>query len=133
MSKKAFLCIFILFFGVILVPAFAQNSFVKFSITESGIYRITSSQAQQAGFVGLDEIAVFGYPGMLPQVLDSTQLKLQEIPALRDGENLFFFLEGPNQAYLTEQKTIHYEHHLYSDSLTYLLVRNVGVVLRGTF
>ncbi|MBC6366638.1 type IX secretion system sortase PorU [Algoriphagus sp. AK58] len=123
MSKNAFLCIFNLFFGVILIPAFAQNSFVKFSITESGIYRITSSQAQQAGFVGLDEIAVFGYPGMLPQVLDSTQLKLQEIPALRDGENLFFFLEGPNQAYLTEQKTIHYEHHLYSDSLTYLLGR----------
>lgn len=123
MRKKALSVVFSLFFGLVFIQSFAQTPLAKFAIPESGIYKITSSQARQLGFSGLNEVAIFGYPGMLPQILDSTQLKLQEIAAWQDGDNLYFYLEGPNSVQFSEQGEIIYDHHLFSDSLKYLIGR----------
>lgn len=121
MRKTALTIISILFFGLPLSISFGQSSLMKFGVTEAGVYKISSSDARQAGFSSLDELAVYGYPGMLPQILDSTQLELQEIPAWKEGDFLFFFLEGPHTASINELGEIQYNHHLYTDTLKYLL------------
>lgn len=102
--------------------SFGQENYFRFKISETGIYKLTASQAEQIG-LPLNEVAIFGYPGMLPQQLDSSQLSHQEIPTSIQGQELWVYLEGPHQTELTESKQINYQHHLFSDSLSYLLGR----------
>ena len=99
----------------------AQAQFFQFKIKEAGVYRISSEKARQLGFSNLSEIGLFGFPGMLPQKLDSAQLQLQEIPALEQDGNLFFFLSGPNSVSLSKENGVTYSHHLYTDSLSFLI------------
>ncbi|MBN7811629.1 type IX secretion system sortase PorU [Algoriphagus sp. H41] len=95
----------------------------RFKVAEQGIYKISESQAKALGFAGLTELSIYGFPGMLPQKLDSSQLQLQEIPALEQEGQLFFFLSGPHTiAYTPEGLT--YSHHLFSDSLSFLVGRS---------
>lgn len=99
----------------------AQNQYFKFKVSKEGVYKITTSQAQQAGAQNLNQLAIFGYPGMLPQLLDSSNLVLQEIPALEKDGNLYFYLTGPHQIFKNEKGQIDYSHHLFSDSLSFLI------------
>ena len=99
----------------------AQNLSHVFGITQDGVYKISKSQAQQLGFQGLTNLSIYGYPGPLPQVLDSAQLALQEIPAWQGGDELYFFLKGPHRQEITEKGTLSYTHHPYTDTLRYLL------------
>ncbi len=71
----------------------AQNLSHIIGITQDGVYKISKSQAQQLGFQGLTNLSIYGYPGPLPQVLDSAQLALQEIPSWQGGDDLYFFLK----------------------------------------
>ena len=116
--------IVLLLFGFLAESAFAQASFFQLKIKKSGVYRISAERARQLGFSGLSEVSVFGYPGMLPQKLDSTQLKLQEIPALEQDGNLYFFLTGPNSVNMQEKSNPAYFHHLFTDSLSFLIGKN---------
>jgi hypothetical protein len=99
----------------------AQNQYFKFKVSKEGVYKITTSQAQQAGAQNLNQLAIFGYPGMLPQLLDSSNLVLQEIPSLEKDGNLYFFLAGPHQVFKNETGQFDYSHHLFSDSLSFLI------------
>jgi hypothetical protein len=101
---------------------FAQSPtiFHKFPITQEGVYKITQSHAQTLGIGNLDEIGIYGYPGMLPQKLDSIDLELHSLPAQIVGESLYFFLEGPNRLVVQDDEVV-YQHHLYSDTLYYLI------------
>ncbi|MDI1322140.1 MAG: type IX secretion system sortase PorU [Algoriphagus sp.] len=99
----------------------AQNQYFKFKVSKEGVYKITAAQAQQAGAQNLNQVAIFGYPGMLPQLLDSSNLVLQEIPGLEKNGNLYFFLTGPHQVFKNEKGQFEYSHHLFSDSLSFLI------------
>lgn len=103
----------------------AQDQYFKFKISEEGIYKITADQARKAGAQNLNQISIFGFPGMLPQKLDSANLDLQEIAGLEKDGNLYFYLAGPHQVFIDDQGQIDYSHHLFSDSLSFLVgVRN---------
>src|SRR5690606_988913 len=113
----------LLIFGFIAEISPASAQFFQFKIQDKGVYKISKEKAAELGFDRLSEVSVFGYPGMLPQRLDSAQLRLQEIPALEFGDHLYFFLSGPN--ILTySQDGLSYSHHLFSDSLSFLLGKN---------
>ncbi|WP_339758319.1 type IX secretion system sortase PorU [Algoriphagus aquimarinus] len=110
-----------LFVSFLLIgSASGQNSFFKFKITKEGIYKISASQAQKLGANSLSEIAVYGYPGMLPQLLVSENLDLQEIPALEKDGNLYFYLSSPNSYHYTEN-AIEYHPNQFSDSISFLI------------
>ncbi len=98
----------------------AQTDFYKIPITKEGIYKISLSGAQSLGAGSLEEITLYGYPGMLPQKLDTTAYQLQEIPTLIQDNHLFAFLAGPHQVIPTEDG-LSYQHHYYSDTLFYLV------------
>ncbi|WP_111670516.1 type IX secretion system sortase PorU [Algoriphagus litoralis] len=112
-----FLCLFLM---LLAGTSAAQTNFFQFKILESGIYRISSQQAAGLGFEELSQVAIFGFPGMLPQKLGPEQLELQEIPALEKDGNLFFFLNGANDVTFSEERLV-YSHHLFTDSLSYIL------------
>jgi len=126
MRKKVHLYFLLFFFGAISPISFAQSSLLKFGVIKSGVYKITETKARQLGFQNLSEISLYGYPGMLPQKLDSAQLSHQEIPAWQSGNALFFYLEGPIQSRFDEQTEIEFTHHFYTDTLYYLIGRNLN-------
>lgn len=106
----------------VILPSIAQEDgiFYKFPITESGVYKITESQLISLGFSAIDEVSVFGFPGMLPQKLDSIQIYLQAIPTQIKEKELIFYVEGPHQIQI-QNNQLEYHHHIYSDTLFYLL------------
>ncbi|MEN2281561.1 type IX secretion system sortase PorU [Algoriphagus sp. SE2] len=101
--------------------SFSQTKFYTFKVPESGVYKLTESMARKLGANSISEISVYGYPGMLPQILKEQQLELQEIPSsIQDGV-LYIFLEGPHTFNADNQTELAYQNHLFSDSLSYLV------------
>lgn len=98
----------------------AQEQYFKFPVTESGVYKITTSQVSNIGASSLSEISVFGNAGLLPQKLDSIDLTLREIPSKIIGDELFFYLQGPHQISALENDW-EYQHHYYADTIFYLI------------
>jgi hypothetical protein len=120
MRRKITLWALSLFLGLYTELSFAQSDFFQFKIRTQGVYKISAQEAAKLGFTTLSEVSVFGYPGMLPQKLQPEQLELQEIPSMEIDGSLYFFLSGPNSLAFSEEG-IRYTHHLYSDSLSYLI------------
>lgn len=116
-----FICFFYLFFGKqSWTLAQGSQAFFKFPILEDGVYKINAQQAQSLGFPSLDAVGIYGYPGMLPQMLDSIDLNLRQIPSKRIGNELFFYLAGPHQVSVREGNFELQVHH-YSDTLYYVI------------
>ena len=99
----------------------ANAQFFQVEIKESGVYKLTLEKARSMGFADLSQVSFFGYPGMLPQKLDSAQLQIQEIPSWQTQDELWVFLQGPHVIELDSLGNVTYEHHLYSNSLSYLV------------
>lgn len=118
---KITLC-FSLALSFVVLQAFAQGTeaFFKFPITKSGVYKIPASELNSLGLANLEEVSVFGNPGMLPQKLDSLSINLREIPSKVIDNHLVFFVEGPHQVTFANG-TLEYHHHLYADTLFYLI------------
>jgi hypothetical protein len=119
LKAEIVLLIFGFFAGITEVSA----QYAQFKIKDQGVYRISQETASALGYNDLSQISIYGYPGMLPQRLDSAQLRLQEIPALEYKGHLYFFLSGPNTLSYSPEG-LSYSHHLYSDTLSYLLGKN---------
>lgn len=111
-------------FVVLQASAQGNESYFKFPVTKSGVYKIPTVQLNNLGFSEIDEVCVFGYPGMLPQKLDSVHTTLQEIPTKVLDNQLVFYLEGPHQV-TYENGTLAYHHHLYADTLYYLIGKKI--------
>ena len=120
--KRQF-CSLLIFLGMFCHTAFSQTFKYTAGVAEAGIYTLSADQAQKLGFQRLEEVAIYGYPGMLPQRLDSTQLSPQEIPSLVLADQLYFYLEGPHQSGFSNQGELSYTHHLYTDTLRYVLAQ----------
>lgn len=124
MSKQS--CALFLFLGLFCHTTFSQSYRFTAGITEPGVYKLSADQARKLGFESLEEVALYGYPGMLPQKLDSAQLKPQEIPSWLHENQLFFYLAGPHSSEFTEEGVLSYSHHLYTDTLRYVLGKKSG-------
>jgi hypothetical protein len=111
----------LLFLGLFYHTSFSQTYRFTAGVTEPGVYKLSADQARKLGFGSLEEVALYGYPGMLPQVLDSTQLSPQEIPTWLQDNQLFFYLAGPHSSEFTKDGELTYSHHLYTDTLRYVL------------
>jgi hypothetical protein len=120
--KRQF-CSLLIFLGMFCHAAYSQTFKYTAGVTESGIYTLNADQARKLGFQRLEEVAIYGYPGMLPQRLDSIQLSPQEIPSLILAGQLYFYLEGPHQSGFSIQDELRYTHHLYTDTLRYVLAQ----------
>ncbi|MDF2157147.1 type IX secretion system sortase PorU [Algoriphagus sp. CAU 1675] len=101
-----------------------QIVFYKFQIKKEGVYKLSKAQLSQIGFSKLSEISFYGYPGPLPQKLNSTQLSLEEIPAWESGDELFVFLSGPDPILLKDATGVNFTNNPYSDSLSFLIGLN---------
>jgi len=116
-----FICFFYIFSGKQSWTLAQQSqAFFKFPILGDGVYKITAQQAQSFGFSNLDEVGIYGFPGMLPQKLDSIDLFFRQIPTKRIGNELFFFLTGPHQV-LVNEGDFNLQVHHYSDTLYYVI------------
>jgi hypothetical protein len=125
-DKKYYLGIVVILF-LFCFEAIAQSNstYYKFPVVESGVYKIGEGQLSNLGFGNITDVSVFGYPGMLPQKLDSIQLSLQEIPSKIIGNEVFFFAQGPNQIIVNEDGPA-YQHHYYADTLYYLIGKRIS-------
>jgi hypothetical protein len=97
-----------------------KGAYFKFQIHQSGVYKVTAQQIQRLGFNSLEEVAIFGYPGMLPQVLDSLAIRMEEIPVQRLENALLFYAEAAHQVQIGTNRP-NLAHHYYTDTLTYLI------------
>ncbi|GMQ24924.1 type IX secretion system sortase PorU [Algoriphagus sp. oki45] len=104
----------------------AWAQFFQVEIKESGVYKLTREKALALGFADLSQVSFFGYPEMLPQKLDSAQLQLQEIPSWQTQDELWVFLQGPHTIDLDSTGEIRYQHHLYSNSLSFLIGKKIN-------
>jgi hypothetical protein len=121
MRRTSGILIFILLLNVWANNSFSQTNFFQFKVQKEGVYKITTSQLSRLGIPNLNQVSIYGYPGILPQKLDSTQLNLQEIPALEKNGALYFFLTGPNILQTNENGPPEYIHHGFVDSLSFLI------------
>ncbi len=119
---KLFLSLFA--FWLFLFSGNAQEQFFKFKVSKEGIYHLTAAQARAIGATGISEVSIFGFPGMLPQLVDSSYLKLQEIPGLEKNGNLYFYLSSPHTYSYAGDGELNYNHHLFADSLSFLISKS---------
>ncbi|WP_291789188.1 type IX secretion system sortase PorU [Cecembia sp.] len=121
---KPYLTFFCSFFIFASVQFFSQaqgnGTYYKFPIVEDGIYRLGLSEAKSMGFDNLEAVGLFGFPGMLPQKLDSLDLFFKPIPRSIKGESVYFFLQGPHTVQLHEED-FDLKVHPYTDTLYYLI------------
>ncbi|WP_157501423.1 type IX secretion system sortase PorU [Echinicola vietnamensis] len=103
---------------------FGQTSYFKFPITKAGIYQLSLAELPQLKDARLENIAIYGASGMLPQKLEEESLHLQELPSLLLDGKLLVYLEGPHQI-KTEGDSLHYRHHSYTDTAYYLVKTHV--------
>src|SRR5690606_1678953 len=82
--------------------------------------KITAEQAAQLGAHSVDELTVYGYPGVLPQALDSSSLQLLEVPVKNISGDLFLFLTAAQQMTIGSDG-VQFSPHYYTDTLHYLV------------
>jgi len=115
----------------------ASGSWVKFSVTSDGIYKIDYSLLQKAGInpdkTNPQNIQLFmNGNGMLPQPNNAPrQSQLKEIAifvqgeadaTFNSGDYILFFGQGPDAHYFDTLKNMfYYENNLYSDKNYYFL------------
>ncbi|MBN3520145.1 type IX secretion system sortase PorU [Algoriphagus lutimaris] len=100
---------------------FSQSQFYSVKISDSGVYKLDEEEAKKLGANSLSDISFYGYPGMLPQLLQEEKLDKQEIPSFIQNGVLYIYLEGPHIFEKGDSSNWEYKHHLYSDSLSYLI------------
>lgn len=102
----------------------AAQEYYRFPVTREGIYRLPANELNALGLGSLEDIAIFGHQGVLPQKIESNSTQLTEIPsAIIDG-NLIVYLSGPQQV-RWENGAFQVENHTYSDTLFYLIGRKI--------
>ncbi|GGF30060.1 type IX secretion system sortase PorU [Echinicola rosea] len=105
-------------------PLFAQSTYYKFPVTQSGIYQLSTAELPQLKDTPLDKIAFYGSNGILPQKLEEGAFQLHELPSLLKDNRLYVYLEGPHQ-FSMEGDSLQYIHHTYTDTAYYLIKTNV--------
>lgn len=105
----------------------ASGRWVKFKISEDGIYKISSTELQSLGFSNVQNVKIFGNkPGMLSlQVAGINSDDLIEIASLKQGNDIIFFAHGPHTwSYDPFEQLFVHRFHNYSDFQHFFLSEN---------
>ncbi len=98
---------------------YAQESLYPIQVSEEGVYQIDASELERMD-ISPETVALFGYPGQLPQTLAEEDLRMHEIPIKEEDGNLYFFLSGPTRMEW-DGENWNPIFHLGSDDLQYYL------------
>ena len=107
----------------------ASGHWVKIAVSETGVYQITYDQLREMGFSNPESVVVYGFGGRMHTENFSTTLSddLQAIPALRSGNKLIFYGEGPVAMTLDNSLgTFTRENHAYTSLGHYFLSQEGG-------
>ncbi|SDD02597.1 Peptidase family C25 [Algoriphagus faecimaris] len=110
----------VLFFLFFHSKAKGQDQYFRFSVQEKGLYLFSKDHLSILGGSDFSNVAFYGFPGSLPQKLDSSAFSLHQIPALETEEGLLVYLEGANQM-VDSLGELSYRHHHFTDELSYLI------------
>ena len=100
----------------------AQGKWVRVSVKENGIHKITHSELKKMGFQNPANVRLFGYGGhILPETgLQTLPDDLQEVPLWRGGNFVLFHANGVVKWNYTGGRFVH-EQNVYSDYGCYFL------------
>ena len=76
----------------------AQGKWVKIKVSESGVYKITQSDARKWGFSDISKLRIYGYGGApIPEVLTRSAYvdDVPQVQVLRDKNAIYFYAQGP--------------------------------------
>ena len=111
----------------------ADGSWVKISVTQSGVCRMSFDELRDAGISNPSELRVFGYGGaQLTQ--DFTKKKIDDLPQVPVyvGSNyVLFYVQGPTSWEYTGGRFAH-TRNTYSNAGYYFLTDNAGATLAPT-
>lgn len=111
---------------------FARNSklstgkWVKISITEDGVYRLTSAALRKMGFNKPENVHLYGYGGhRLSQVMNPDEMydDLEEVPLYKEPNSSTFYFWGNGLVYWEDDKRI---FNPYATKAYYFLTEEDG-------
>ena len=100
----------------------AQGRWVRVSVKENGIHKITAGELSNMGFQNPANVRLFGYGGhILPETgLENLPDDLQEIPLWRENGYVLFYAKGTTKWSYKDGRYVH-EQNVYSDKGCYFL------------
>ena len=100
----------------------AQGRWVRVSVKEDGIHKITDSELKKMGFSNPDKVRLFGYGGhILPETsLETLPDDLQEVPLWREKGFVLFYANGVMKWNYKNSRFLH-EQNVYSQYGCYFL------------
>lgn len=110
----------------------ASGRWVRISVQDNGIQRITYSELREMGFSNPSDVKVFGYGGNLLEEYFTLALTqhpddLPEVQSLHTGDALLFYGENTvTQVFDKELKTFRYTPNYCSDKAYYFLTADAG-------
>jgi hypothetical protein len=116
-----------------------SGKWVKMSLNEDGIYKLTYSEIQDLGFSNPESIKIYGNSsGILP--VSNTEPCPDDLTSMaiyfekdndgifNSGDYILFFAKGPDQWYYNEIDDFHYcSKHIYSENNYIFLTTDVGI------
>lgn len=96
----------------------AQELYLKFPVTQEGMYAIPLELLRQQGLQQVSELGIFGHHGPLPQQITENFNEIQQIQSQILGNSLVFYAQGPHRI-VASQSSLHLETNPYSDTLYY--------------
>ena len=81
-------------------PVLASGQWAKIRVPASGVYQITQSLIQKAGFTDISKVKIYGYGGALqPELLTDNYIRstddLKEVMTCNIGGKKLFYAKGP--------------------------------------
>ncbi len=127
-------------------PFNSQSSWVKLDVGQTGLYRVTGADLENAGIVltslSIDDIHLFSGGGLRLPVDNSVarpEFKEVAIQVVDDGDNVFeandyflFFGEGIDRWVYSANQAPQFSNHPYSKTNTYWVGIDVGTPVRWT-
>lgn len=109
---------------------YAENSrlaggrWVKVSVESSGLYRVSSSQLRQWGFMQPEKVHVYGYGGRrIPDVLNTNNY-IDDLPLVQqisDARGIVFYASGPEEWVTSTGAYKHRKSNIYTTEGYYFL------------
>ncbi len=109
----------------------AQGRWVKISVTESGICKLTYTQLSNMGFNNPAEVRVFGYGGAtLSEHFSNSHIDdLQEVPLYAGADYYLFYAQGPikwSDKHNSSTLPYNFTTNIYSDYGYYFVTDGAG-------
>ena len=98
--------------------ALAEGKWVKISVKETGIYKLTYAELRKMGFSNPEKVSVHGYGGWPMEEDFATAVYLDDVPSIpvwRNNDYLLFYGKGPVKwSYNAQRQLFTHENNAYS-------------------